>query len=100
MAMTMAMAMTTAKGYIQDVPLEAPKIEIEQKWYFDGPGPGHGAGLAQAGCIGLAPYSLPDQKSVKKIGPAQMTCPKSCRIVFKKQSKNSLSKIWDQKKGP
>ena len=54
-------------GYIQDVPLEAPKIEMAKKWYFDG------------------------------FGPSQLTCPKSGQKVPEKWSANGLSKIWGQK---
>ena len=53
--------------YIQDVPLDAPKIEMAEKLYFDG------------------------------FGLSQMTCPKSGQKQSKKNNKNGLGKIWDQK---
>ena len=53
--------------YIDDVPLEGPKTKMVKKWSGNG------------------------------FGPCQMTCPKSCRKVPKKWSKNGPSQIWVQK---
>ena len=54
-------------AYMDDVPLEGPKVKMVKKWSGNG------------------------------LGPSQMTCPKSCQRVPKKLSKNGLSKIWGQK---
>ena len=55
------------RGYVQDVPLECPKIEMVKKWSGNG------------------------------FGPSQISCPKSGQKVPKKWSNKGPGKIWDHK---